>query len=98
MSDKSYIDSVNNLILGNPILIFEHGSPLTSCETSFKNLFKNWTPANVTNAHEYELPLASMLPTRLQYMGAFLKGIVHTGISSIRRKRKYPLLLPKING
>lgn len=52
---QNKIDSMANRILGNPVPIFEYGSPLTSCETNFKNLFKNWTPANVTNAHEYEL-------------------------------------------
>jgi len=48
-------DSITNLILGNPIPIYEFGMPLTSCETNFENLFKNWNPGNVTNAREYEL-------------------------------------------
>jgi hypothetical protein len=52
---QSYIDTVTNFIMGNPVPIYEYGAPLTSCETNFENLFKNWTPANVTNAHEFEL-------------------------------------------
>ncbi len=52
---QSYIDTVTNFVMGNPVPIYEYGAPLTSCETNFKNLFKNWTPANVTNAHEFEL-------------------------------------------
>ena len=52
---QNYIDTVNNFTMGNPVPIYEYGAPLTSCETNFHNLFKNWTPANVTNAHEYEL-------------------------------------------
>ena len=52
---QAYIDTVNNFVMGNPVPIYEYGAPLTSCETNFKNLFKNWTPVHVTNAHEYEL-------------------------------------------
>lgn len=47
-------DSITNFILGNPVPIYEYGAPLTSCETNFENLFKNWNPGNVTNAREYE--------------------------------------------
>jgi hypothetical protein len=42
-------------MLDNFVPIYEIGSPLTSCESNFENLFKNWTAVNVTNAHEYEL-------------------------------------------
>jgi len=52
---QAYIDTVTNFVMGNPVPIYEYGAPLTSCETNFQNLFKNWTPANVTNAHEFEL-------------------------------------------
>jgi len=48
------IDSFKS-ILDNYVPIYEIGTPLTSCETNFENLFKNWTAVNVTNAHEYEL-------------------------------------------
>ncbi|MDA3890092.1 MAG: hypothetical protein PF517_00355 [Salinivirgaceae bacterium] len=52
---QTKIDSITHSILGNPVSIYEFGAPLTSCETNFENLFKNWNPSNVTNAREYEL-------------------------------------------
>lgn len=48
-------DSITNLILGNPVPIYEFGASLTSCETNFENLIKNWNTKNITNAREYEL-------------------------------------------
>lgn len=56
-------DSITNFILGNPLPIYEFGAPLTSCETNFENLFKNWNPGNITNAREYELLDFSFIET-----------------------------------
>lgn len=53
--NQNKFDSIHKSIMGNPVPIYEYGAPLTSCETNFKNLFKNWNTVNVTNAHEYEL-------------------------------------------
>lgn len=50
---QSKRDSI--MYLWGAVPIYEYGTPLKSCETNFENLFKNWNPVNVTNAHEYEL-------------------------------------------
>ena len=50
---QSKLDSI--MYLWGAVPIYEYGTPLKSCETNFENLFKNWNPVNVTNAHEYEL-------------------------------------------
>lgn len=60
---KHQQDSITNFILGNPVPIYEFGAPLTSCETNFENLFKNWNPGNITNAREYELLDFSFIET-----------------------------------
>ncbi|MBN2881731.1 hypothetical protein JXM83_06805, partial [Candidatus Woesearchaeota archaeon] len=51
---QTNIDSISNSLLGNRVSIYEYGDSLTSCETNFENLFKNWMPRNVTNAREYK--------------------------------------------
>lgn len=47
----------------NMVSIYEYGDSLTSCETNFENLFKNWNPGNITNAREYELLDFSLVET-----------------------------------
>lgn len=56
-------DSLNTLLWGNPVPIYEYGAPLTSCETNFENLFKNWTTEHVTNAREFQLLNFSLVET-----------------------------------
>ena len=98
---QTYIDTVNNFIMGNPVPIYEYGAPLTSCETNFKNLFKNWTPANVTNAHEFELLDFSFVETlsdtaRYNYYRNYFSGAevfgssisTYGSISSATKKSK----------
>lgn len=48
-------DSLQTLLWGNTVSIYEYGAPLTSCETNFENLFKNWNTEHITNAREYQL-------------------------------------------
>ncbi|MBK5261679.1 MAG: hypothetical protein JJE17_03775 [Peptostreptococcaceae bacterium] len=50
LKKDSISDSFNN-----KVSIYEYGDSLSSCETNFENLFKNWNPGNITNAREYEL-------------------------------------------
>lgn len=72
-------DSIMNSILGNPVPIYEYGAPLTSCETNFENLFKNWNTKNITNAREYELLDFSFIEiiadtTRYNYYRNYFSG------------------------
>ena len=39
--------------LNNTVSIYEYGDSLTSCETNFENLFRNWHNGYITNANQY---------------------------------------------
>ena len=70
--------------------IYELGNPIVSCETNFKNLFKNWTTEHITNAKSYDLLNYSLVETitdsiRFNYYRNYFSGVEPVG-SSVRAR------------
>lgn len=47
----------------NSPYIYEHGGPIVSYESNFKNLLNNWRPQYITNAGLYEFTECSFVET-----------------------------------
>lgn len=64
----------------NSPYIYEHGVPIVSYESNFKNLLNNWKPQYITNAGLYEFTECSFVETitdstRYNYYRNYFSGI-----------------------
>jgi hypothetical protein len=62
------------------VSIYEYGDSLTSCETDFKNLFRNWKNGHITNANQYRFDNFSFVETisdsaRYRYYRNYFSGL-----------------------
>jgi len=72
-------DSTSNSI--TPLVpIYEYGDSLTSCETNFVNLFRNWNNRYITNANQYDFGKYAFVETisdtaRYRYYRNYFSGL-----------------------
>jgi len=62
------------------VSIYEYGDSLTSCETNFRNLFRNWKNGHITNANQYRFDNFSFVETisdsaRYRYYRNYFSGL-----------------------
>lgn len=62
------------------VSIYEYGDSLTSCETNFRNLFRNWNNGYITNAIQFKLGNYSFVETisdsaRYRYYRNYFSGL-----------------------
>lgn len=62
------------------VSIYEYGDSLTSCETNFENLFRNWKNGHITNANQYRFDNFSFVETisdsaRYRYYRNYFSGL-----------------------
>ncbi len=78
------------------VSIYEYGDSLTSCETNFENLFRNWHNGYITNANEYSFDNYSFVETisdsaRYRYYCNYFSGleVVNNYYSSFASSSSY---------